>query len=287
MVNFLGGYNPALTGNIQGSFAVQTRGFIQGALLENPTTYGQEYGGVLATAETIPMWGGVALYANIPAAGSEQLGQVVGRALTNSAIVGFSLYEHAGNAIMLPGNGVPLLYSGQKVSYAKFGSNQRVALQIDPALVSLDGSSVTTLFSWDFALQRLTAESPAYAQQTPSAYTSYVSSTGVLSLSFTTAPALVVGQYAAFGSFAGAQAGLNTSMPLLTTASAGTVLTFQAPIGLGTFTPANGVLLAGGGPLAIRSVDAIVGTGNKTITYAPVTGAISWNESGAIALVTL
>jgi hypothetical protein len=287
MVNFISGFNPAATGNVTGGFAAQTRGFIQGAAIENPTTYGQEYGGVLATAETIPMWGGVAIYANIPPAGSEHLGQVVGRALTNAAVVGFSVYEHAGNAILLPGGGVPLLYSGQKVSYFKLGSNQRMALQIDPALVSQDGSLVTTQFSWDFTMQRIGAYSAAYAQQTPSAYTSYNSSTGVLSLTFTTAPGLAVGEYASFGGFTGSQVGLNTDMPLLTTASAGTVLTFQGPTGLGSFTPANGYLLAGGGALGLRSVDVILPTGNKIITYAPTTGAISWNESGAIAVVTL
>ena len=280
-------FNPAATTNIASSFAVDSRGFIQGMAMDDPTVRNLLKGGPLASTETIPMWPGVAIGTYIPAVGTEQLGSVVKRAVLNSGITGFSVGNQSANAIMTPGGTVPLLSVGQKVSFYDFGSNARIPLQIDPALVNQDGNITTTSFSWDFTMQRLTLESPAYAQQTPSAYTSYVSSTGVLSLTFTTAPGVQVGQYVEFAGFTGAQVGLNTSMAVLSTASAGTVLTFQAPIGLGSFTPANGFLVAGGGPLAIRKVEYIKGTGCKVIAYNPSTGAITWAESGACAIAVI
>ncbi len=280
-------FNPAMTNTIASSFAADSRGFVQGAMQDDPSVRQLLKGGPLASTETVPMWAGVAIGTYLPPVGQGHLGSVVKRAVLNSGITGFSVANMQGNAIMLPGGTVPLLYSGQKISFFDFGSNARIPLQIDPALVNQDGSITTTAFSWDFTEQRLTLASPAYAQQTPSAYTSYVSSTGVLSLTFATAPAVVVGQYVEFAGFTGSQVGLNTTMPVLTTASGGTVLTFQAPVGLGSFTPANGYLVAGGGTLGIRKVEFITGSGNKVINYNTATGAITWVESGAIAMCVL
>jgi hypothetical protein len=277
-------FNPATTGNIIGSFQPASRGFIQGTLMDDPVAINLLHGGPLASTETIPMWGGVAISTSIPVVGSEQLGPLVTRALTNAAITGFSVFNQMGNAIVLPNGGIPLAYSGQKISYLNFGSNARIPLQIDPALVNQDGSITTTQFSWDFTEQRLTLYSPAYAQQTPSAYTSYTSATGLLVLAFTTATGLVVGEYATLAGFTGANAALNGTWIVTASSGGGTSVTFQAPAGLGTLTLSAGYLVAGGGAVGIRQVEAILSTGCKTVTYNSSTGAVSWNESGAVAV---
>ena len=279
-------YNPALTTNISNSFSVDSRGFIQGTANDDPTVRNLLRGGPLASTETIPMWGGVAVSNYIPAELQGQLGPVVKRALTNANITGFSVFNQGGNAIIAPGGGVPLFYSGSKVPFYLIGSNARIPLQIDPALVNQDGNLINTQVSWDFTQQRIGVYSPAYAQQTPSAYTGYVSSTGVLSLTFTTAPGVAVGQYVTFAGFTGANIGLNTDMAVLSSASGGTVLTFQAPIGLGSLTLSAGYLVAGGGALNVRIEQIKIG-GCKVVTYNPSTGGISWTESGSVALALI
>lgn len=280
-------FNPMTTGNVVGSFSVDSRGFIQGTAMDDPTVRNLLMGGPLASTETIQMWGGVAIGTYIPAAGTEQNGSVVKRAVTNAGITGFSVFNQLGNAIITPGGSVPLLSTGQKVSYYLFGSNARVPLQIDPALVSQDGSLTTTQFSWDFNQQRITLYSPAYAQQTPSAYTSYTSATGALVLAFTTATGLVVGQYATLAGFTGANASLNGDWAVTASTGGGTSVTFQTVAGLGSLTLSAGYLVAGGGALGIRGIQAIKASGNKVVSYNSTTGAISWTESGAVALAVL
>ena len=277
-------FNPAATGNILGSFQAASRGFIQGTLNDDPVAINLLRGGPLAQTDTIPMWGGVAVGTNIPAVGSEQLGPTVFRALTNAQITGFSVFNQMPNALVLPNGGIPLAYSGQKISYLNIGSTARIPLQIDPALVNQDGSLTTTQFSWDFTNQRITLYSPAYNQQTPSAYTSYTSATGALVLAFTTATGLVVGEYATLAGFTGANAALNGTWAVTASSGGGTSVTFAAPAGLGALTLSAGYLVAGGGALPIRQVELIFATGCKTVSYTSSTGAISWNESGAIAV---
>lgn len=147
-------FNPALTTNAAGSFAVATDGYIAGTALNDPAVRYALAGGVLAAAETIPMWGGVGIFEDT---GSSSQGGSVGRAANLAGLTGFSVFDQNHSAINTPQSPVPLLASGGMVNFYRLGSRARVAVECDPALASLVGGLITAQVSWDFTNQKLIA----------------------------------------------------------------------------------------------------------------------------------
>lgn len=148
--------NPSLTTNAAGSFNVQSLGFIQGLALDDPAVRNELAGGYLGAAETVPMWGGVAIEELI-AAVTESRGPSIKRATTNPLLTGFSVFNQNHAAINTPQSPVPLTPSGMLVNFYRLGSGARIPLKIDPALVTLEGEIITTQVSWDFANQQIIA----------------------------------------------------------------------------------------------------------------------------------
>jgi len=150
--------NPSLTTNAAGSFNVQSLGFIQGMALDDPSVRNELAGGYLDAAETLPMWGGVAIEELI-AAVTESRGPSIKRAADNTLLTGFSVFNQNHAAINTPQSPVPLTPSGMLVNFYRLGSGARIPLKIDPALVTLEGEIITTQVSWDFANQQIIAYS--------------------------------------------------------------------------------------------------------------------------------
>ena len=57
-----------------GLFNVTSKGFRQGTAMADPSTRYRLRQGLLATTETIPMWGGVGIYEFIPSPGTNYVG---------------------------------------------------------------------------------------------------------------------------------------------------------------------------------------------------------------------
>ena len=151
-------FNPMPTTNALGGFSVQSDGLYQGTALDSPNSRYNLAGGILATAETTPMWGGVGIYEDIPASpGNNVLGGTVGRAADNAHLVGFSVFDQAYAGLTTPQSPVPLYGTGQTINFYRLGSGARVILQIDPALTSLEGGLITQQVSWDFTNQKIIA----------------------------------------------------------------------------------------------------------------------------------
>lgn len=148
--------NPSLTTNAAGSFNIQSLGFIQGLALDDPSVRNELAGGYLDAAETVPMWGGVAIDELI-AAVTESRGPSIKRAVSNVTLTGFSVFNQNHAAISSPQSPVPLTPSGMLVNFYRLGSGARIPLKIDPALVTLEGEIITTQVSWDFANQKIIA----------------------------------------------------------------------------------------------------------------------------------
>lgn len=148
--------NPSLTTNAAGSFNVQSLGFIQGMALDDPSVRNELAGGYLDAAETVPMWGGVAIDELI-AGVSESRGPSIKRAVSYATLTGFSVFNQNHAAISSPQSPVPLTPSGMLVNFYRLGSGARIPLKIDPALVTLEGDIITTQVSWDFATQQIVA----------------------------------------------------------------------------------------------------------------------------------
>lgn len=152
--------NPNATTNAAGGFSTNTDGYIQGNALNDPAVRYQLSGGVLAAAETIPMWGGVGIAEAVPAGA---LGGNITRAANLAALTGFSVFDQNYAAINTPQSPVPLIGSGGMVNFYRFGTNARLAVACDPALVSLVNGSVKAQVSWDFTNQLLIAYDGANA----------------------------------------------------------------------------------------------------------------------------
>lgn len=150
-------FNPTLTTNALGSFSIESNGLVQGIANDDPSARNELAGGQLATTETIPMWGGVAIYEKIPTGNYGNFGGAVGRAASQATLTGFSVFNQAHAGLTSPQSPVPLFASGITISFYRLGSGARIAVKVDPALVSLEGGLITQQVSWDYTNQQLVA----------------------------------------------------------------------------------------------------------------------------------
>src|SRR5215813_1272108 len=160
-------FNPLLQTNASGMFNIESDGFVVGTAMPDPATRFALAGGWLATAETLPMFGGIAINESVPqerppvSRTDVALGGIIARATTLAAgagtTTGFSVFDQNYAAVNTPQSPVPVVGSGGLVNFYRLGSGARVALAIDPALVTLEGGLITQQVSWDFSAQRIIA----------------------------------------------------------------------------------------------------------------------------------
>lgn len=152
-------FNPSLTTNAAGSFSAQSIGYIQGVALDDPAVRNSLTQGTLATTETIPMWGGVAIKEFIPASGDYRGGSVA-RAASNAEIKGFSVYNQAGSMLTTPQSQAPVALGNDAVMFYRLGSKARIAVAIDPTLAATLVNGTTLIdaqVSWDYTNQKIVA----------------------------------------------------------------------------------------------------------------------------------
>ena len=167
-------FNPYLQTSAAGMFNIESDGFVVGTAMPDPAARFALSGGWLAQTETLPMFGGVAISELIPTERSTApatptrpdiaLGSVIARATTLAAgagtTTGFCVFDQNYAAVNTPQSPVPTIGSGGLVNFYRLGSGIRVALAIDPALVTLEGGLITQQVSWDFSAQRIIAFAP-------------------------------------------------------------------------------------------------------------------------------
>ena len=153
--------NPMLTTDASGLFQTNSAGYTQGDAQDDPAVKFALCGGVLSTSATAPLWGGIPIKETIPLAatqpGTDILGSTIIQATSIANSTGICVYNQAFGGITTPQSNAPLFSPGMSVNYYRFGSNARIPLPIDPALVSLDGSIITTQVGWDFSANRIVA----------------------------------------------------------------------------------------------------------------------------------
>ena len=287
-----------------GTFNVQSVGWVAGTFIDDPATRNELAGGVLATTETLPMWGGVAINETVTPNGASPapdgvLGGLITRATSVTAgaagqITGFSVFNQAYSMTITPQSPVPASASGMLVNFFRLGSNARIVVQCSPALSTLETGSVSQLVSWDFVNQQLTPYLAAYAAEAVTSGT-YNSTTGIIALTFGTAPfgagigAGADGVYVTITGLAGTGvAPLNGTWAVTGTASSGTVVSLQGPTGLGalTITGSTGNLTAGGGALPCKVLSIEAGN-SMTVNYNPTTGNLTWTYTGTVAVIVI
>ncbi len=148
--------NPLLTTNAAGSFQTQSLGYIQGVALDDPSIRNELAGGYLDSAETLPMWGGVAIEELTGLVG-ESRGNDIKRAVGYTTLTGFSVFNQNHAGINTPQSPVPLTPGTGLVNFYRLGSGARIALAIDPTLIGDAGQIITQQLSWDFTAQQIVA----------------------------------------------------------------------------------------------------------------------------------
>jgi hypothetical protein len=154
-------FSPYAQTNVTGSFAIDASGLIVGTLFPDPAARYQLSGGYLASTETLPMWGGVGISESIPSEAANvprtELGSVIARATATANLIGFSVYDQNYAWVNSPSSPVPSGNTYGLVNFARVGSLQRVILEIDPTLVSLETGLVNAAVGWDFTNQKIIA----------------------------------------------------------------------------------------------------------------------------------
>lgn len=143
------------------SFLLQTAGYVQGLPHDDVVTRQFLSEGVLISSALFPMWGGIPLAENVnnAAALNEGLGPTVFAATTQGGVTGFSTFLSMMHMTIDPGVQVPLAGPTNGVGFFRLGTNTRLAVACDPALITSIAAGVEvnsqSLF-WDVTNLRIT-----------------------------------------------------------------------------------------------------------------------------------
>ena len=153
-------FNPMLTTNAQGLFNTNSAGFTQGDAQDDPAVKFFLAGGIVTSSASTPLWGGLPISEDIPAAatqpGTNTLGSTIALATNLANTTGISVFNQGYGGVTTPTSTAPQFAAGSSINYYRFGSGARIPLRINPALVSLDGGLITQQVSWDYTAQWIT-----------------------------------------------------------------------------------------------------------------------------------
>lgn len=304
-------FNPYATTNAGGSFNVTSQGYVQGIFMDDPAARYALSGGTYDPAATSPLIGGVPIAEFIrdannvagtnPGYASQsgpyiKLATSVGAAsaanVTTPYITGFSVLNQAYQGVTTPQSPAPTYGAGGSASFARLGCGLRLAVAMDPGLVSSTGSLITSYFSWDFNTQRLqeyatsatiTISSMTYSTAlggsiaVVAAAASDVQAVGdVVNISGSTTTGSG-GNSVVNGNFVVVSFTDNEHFSIAATNAGGAAY-------YGTITP--GVLNQGTGILPVKVLDFNIGN-SMTYQYDPVNNVYTWNRTGSAALIQL
>ncbi|MDR8915804.1 hypothetical protein [Burkholderia multivorans] len=182
-------FNPMVTSSPTGTFRTDTEGYVQGAVMDDPSSNMWLASAIIAASVSQPIWGGMAVTENVAVPNQNGLGNSLVIAANNAGVTGFTVINRSYNAILTPGNNVPQLSAGMTAMFYRLGSNARIAVQCDPTLANnLNPGAINQQVSWDFVNQKLVTYSSGagalackvLSVNTNSKIVSYNSGTGAL-----------------------------------------------------------------------------------------------------------
>jgi hypothetical protein len=287
-------FNPYGTTNAQGSFSVQSAGYVQGVYQDDPAIRNALAVGSLSAAATVPLWGGIPISESIASSTADAtLGGSIIQAASVANITGWSVFNNAYSMVGSPTSPVPLaVNAGASVAFFRSGCGIRIPVAMDPSLVSLDGGLITQNVSWDFNNQIL---QPYDASTTTYAVTSMTSSfaSGVYTIVVVMAvPSLVgaVGDSINISGVTGTGAALVNGNQVVTAFTDNQHFTFQVAAAVNAIATGalTGTIVLNAGTVALPVKILGISAGNSmTVNYNPATGAATWNRSGYAALIQI
>ena len=282
-------FNPFLTTNAAGSFNIQSQGFWQGMSPDEPALRYVLRGGVLASTETVPMWGGVGISVAVPGlvgGPDASLGGSITRATTltktsANGLNGFSVFDQNYSAVNNPQSPVPLTGTYGQVNYYLLGSGKSIVVKCSPNLVNFEGQIITSQVSWDFANAQLepyvstTISSGTYATAATISSGTYTTGTGAVSLTTNAAHGLLPGDTFTLSGMTGTGsfAALNGTF-VATTGTTGSTLNFTVATGL-TMTITGGNLGTVGVTLTTAAAHGLLPGDTFEVTSATGTGSFA------------
>jgi hypothetical protein len=290
-------YNPYLvTYANNGMFGVHSMGLKQGTAYPDPAIRNQLRGGWLSASDTLPMWGGVGIYMQVPGAAGNpnvafqtQMGRATSIAGGSKPLLGFSVFDQNYSMVTTPGNTVPIAVANQSVHAYALGSRARIAVQCDPLLIGLAGTPINSQVAWDLQNQILV---PYIAAALTASSGTYNSTTGLITLTmsapitFSPGASVVTSALTGTGAFASLNGTWTSVSP-----STGTTLTLQGPVGAGAATITGGTVTpsSGVGASSAIAVDILeVQTTNCiTVAWDPINLVANWNFNGCCAVIQI
>lgn len=128
-------FNPYQTTSPQNTFLLETQGYVEGLPYDDTVARLWLDRGILASTETIPMWGGQPIeeVTNVTGTGGDGMGGTIKRATSGATCTGFSTFLQQGHMVIVPGPSVPVTSINTSVGFFRLGTQQRLAVQLDPA----------------------------------------------------------------------------------------------------------------------------------------------------------
>lgn len=290
--------SPSLMTTAAGTFGVSWAGLMQGIAEPDPETRFALRSGYLASSETLPMFGGIAISEYVPGAANTpeiSLGSQIARATSISStvpITGFSVFDQAYGMLNSPNSPVPQIGAYGQVMYYRLGSGARIAVAMDPALVDLEGGLVTQNVSWDFNNQRLQPYDASTATYAISTMTWAATNGGQIAVVMSV-PSLVgavgdeINISGATNSGTGGNSVVNGDF-VVTAFTDNEHFTIAAPAASGVIATIAGspVINAGTGLLACK-IDRVYGSNCMIINPVDAFGNYTWNRNGAAAVIQI
>ena len=157
-------FNPYVITNVQDGFSVQSQGYWQGDLQDDPAVRFALSAGVVGSTQTDPIWGGVAI--SEVTAGSATYDAVQGGAAPSilsatvvSGISGFTVFNGSYSLPTTPQSPVPMANAGNSFNFIRLGTGARVVVACDSSIIALVGSANPQTIYWDVTNLCLTTTS--------------------------------------------------------------------------------------------------------------------------------
>jgi len=288
-------FYPYATTNASGSFSVQSAGYVQGVYMDDPAIRYALSMGTISASATGPIWGGMAISESVaPATGYDRTqGGTLVAATSIATLTGFSVFNNAYSWPGSPQSPVPTAgATGMTVPFFRMGSGARIAVAMDPSLVSVDGGLITQNVSFDFnnqVLQPYDASTATYA--VTSATSAFASGVYTIAIVMTAAsPVAGVGDFINISGVTGTGASLVNGNQVVTAFTDNQHFSIQITAASGAI--ATGALTGtivlnyGTGILPVKILDVNAGN-SMTVAYNSLTGAATWNRSGYAALIQI
>src|SRR5271155_1456839 len=159
-------YNPAQVTNAPNTFYPTSDGAIQGFYQDDPALRFQLRSGLVAPAQTTPLWGGMGIQVALPAAGVEapSFKAMLSLATSQANLIGFTVWNQAHAVILNPSASTPVPQAaagtgtlpGGAINFVLLGSDIQVWVQCSATVAAaLKGGSWAQALYWDYTNQVL------------------------------------------------------------------------------------------------------------------------------------